>query len=266
MRKFILIIVIGLSTFPLFSFDFVDLDFSIAWQPITFFTKLEDGASSPDDFSERGQYFYYQSSLKFRSGLSLGFGLGLDSGYNKNNNIVGKFSDVLAHLGYNRFAIRVGHGNSDSIEKTTVDLLMDTYGIDYYTPAPWYMFAGINYTYLSSPLPLSPVGGDEYHINAISQLYGIILGSDLFNYFINTKKIGLEFYPWWDGWILLSLGTTEYQDQKEFVFDFRIAYTGGLLIGGGISKLNWCLGLGYNVDGGLSLLHHGFVVRFGIKI
>ena len=254
-------------SFPLYAFDFVDLDFSIAWQPITFFSKINGGdATDLSDYFEIGQYLIYQSSLKFRQGLSLGFGIGFDSGYDKNNNAVGKISDVLANIGYKRFAIRVGKGNSFSIEKTTVDLLMDTYGTDRYTPAPWYMFAGINYTYLASPLALTSVGGENYNINAVTELYGIILGSDTFSYFIHApKNKKVEVYPWWDGYISFGIGTTKYLGEKEFSYDFRVSYNGGILIGGG-SKINWCLGLGYNVDGGLSLLHHGFVIRVGLKV
>jgi hypothetical protein len=251
---------------PLFAVDF---DFSVAWQPISFFHRVygtEPTSLFGDEFFEKGQYFTYQSSLRFRSGLNLGFGFGWDSGYDVNNNVVGLVSDVLAFIGYDRFSIRVSHGNSHSIGKTTVDLLMDTYGIDPFTPAPWYMFAGINYTYLESPLPLTSIGGEGYNINAVTHLYGIILGSDLFSYFINKPKNGIEFSFWWDGFISLGIGTTTYQENTEFAWDFRVSYTGGILIAGG-SRINWCLGLGYNVDGGFTnLLHHGFVVRFGIKI
>jgi len=267
MKKIFLLNIIFFLCFPIFAFDFVDLDFSIAWQPTTFFSQInEDGATDMSDYFERGQYLLYQASLKFRQGLSLGFGLGYDSGYNKNNNIVGKISDILANIGYKRFAIRVGHGNSNSIEKTTVDLLMDTYGIDRYTPAPWYMFVGINYTYLVSPLSLSPIGGDNYYINSITEHYGIILGSDTFSFFIHVPKNKIEIFPWWDGFISFGIGTTKYNETKEFTFDFRVSYNGGILIGGETKTLDWCLGLGYNVDGGLTLLHHGFVIRFGLTI
>jgi len=269
MKKIIFFGLFTLIILPICAFDSADIDFSIAWQPVTFFSKVNsDGPTILfDEKAERGQYYTYQSSLKFRSGLNIGFGLGFDSEYNKNNNIVGIMSDILATMGYKRFAVRTGHGKSDNINKTTVDLLIDTYGIDYYTPAPWYMFAGINYTYLESPLPYSPVGGDDYNIQAVTQLYGIILGSDLFSYFINKNKINtVEFYPWWDGWINLGIGKTIYQDTEEFVYDIRVSYTGGVLMGGG-SKVNWCLGLGFNLDGGVTnLLHYGFVTRFGIKM
>jgi len=267
MKKIIGIVLLYFLALPLFAFDFVDLDFSVSYQPVTFFTKINnEDTTDLSDFIERGQYMTYQSSLKFRQGLSLGFGIGFDSGYNKNNNFIGKVSDILANVGYKHFAIRVGRGNSLSIRKTTVDLVMDTYGIDKYTPAPWYMFVGINYTYLISPLPLTSIGGYNYNINAITELYGIILGSDTFSYFIHAPKVKkIEFYPWWDGFITFGIGTTKYQGIKEFSYDLRVSYNGGILIGGG-TKLNWCLGLGYNVDGGLSLLHHGFVVRFGLKM
>jgi len=266
-KKNIFLFLFIFSFHPLFSYDFTELDFSIAWQPFTFFHKVEGFETTTlDEYFERGQFITYQSNLRFRSGFCIGLGLGYDSGYDKNNNIVGKVSDVLANVGYDIFAIRISHGNSYSIKKTTVDLLFDTYEFDYYTPAPWYMFAGINYTYLESPLPLSPVGGDDYSIKAETQLYGIILGSDLFSFFINTPKFGVDFYPWWDGWILLSIGTTSFLDKKEYIYDIRVSYTGGILIGGGY-LIDWCLGLGYNLDGGFTnLLHHGFVVRFGIKI
>jgi hypothetical protein len=273
MKKKILLIYLAVLTIPLIALDNLDLNFSIAWKPFNswnnskkFWLNEEDEVKLDLD---RGQYFLFWSNLKHRSGFNFGFGLNIDSGYKKNDNLVGYLSDILAYLGYENYSIRVAHGkltgsetytgvtDKFSGELTTVDLLMDL--------IPGFYFLGINYTYLSTPVILTKSNLSMKSGIAKTNLYGIVMGSDTFSLFINYDMHSI-WYFWLEGWLSLGMGTAKHDktSEKAFAWDIRTDYTLGLLIGGG-KNIKYCLGLGYNVNGGLALLHHGFIMRIGMK-
>jgi len=274
LKKTFFLIYFIILAMPLIALDTLDLNFSIAWKPYTswnsskkFWLNEENEVKLDLD---RGQYFIFWSNLRHRSGFNLGFGLNIDSGYKKNDNLVGYLSDILAYLGYENYSIRVAHGkftgsetyagitDKFSGELTSVDLLMDY--------IPGYLFFGINYTYLSVPAILTKsnlsikAGATETH------LYGIVIGSDTFSEFINYDTHS-NYGLWLEGWLSFGMGFAKHDktDEKAFGWDIRADYTLGLLIGGG-EKSKFCLGLGYNINGGVALLHHGFIVRIGMKI
>jgi len=273
MKKKILLIYLIILAMPLIALNNLDLNFSIAWKPYTSWNSSKEFWLGKENEVildlDRGQYFIFWSNLKHRSGFNFGFGLNIDSGYKKNDNLVGYLSDILAYLGYENYSIRVAHGEftgsetsagiSDKFfgELTTVDLLMDY--------IPGYLFFGINYTYLAIPVILTKSNLSIKSGIAKTNLYGIVMGSDTFSEFINYDTHS-NFGLWLEGWLSLGVGSAKHDKttEKAFAWDIRADYTLGLLVGGG-KKIKYCMGLGYNINGGLALLHHGFIIRIGMK-
>ena len=272
MKKYYFIFLFFMASFPALAQSAFNFDFSVAYQPFVNWESVDlmffDDAESNLNF-DLGQYIVFRSNIRHRSGINFGFGLGIDSGYDRNNNFVGVFSDILALLGYNNFSIRVSHGRLSGIDRnnngerfigdlTSVALLYDI--------RPGWFFIGINYTYLSSPAALAPAHMNSTRGNAVTHLYGIIIGQDSFSIFNDVDLTAIQMAPWLEGWVSLGLGRTTYRTTNEnfFAMDLRFDYTLGILLGWG-TTISFTLGLGYNWNRGFSLFHHGFVGRLGVS-
>ena len=103
---FLLLLMLPISVFGLNS---LDLNFSVAYQPFVSFGNVLMGFDNMKLDYNKGQGISFFTDLKHRSGFNFGFGFGIDTGYKKNDNIVGILSDVLAYIGMKNFSVRVTH-------------------------------------------------------------------------------------------------------------------------------------------------------------
>ena len=231
-----------------------------------------------------GHYTAYQAELKHRSGFNLGFGFSYDSGYKIDDNFVGHIADILGHLGFQVFSIRVTNFSlpgkvifydfetkqsttrAFTNRRTTVELLYNFYkDYDWYwdwnddwegEPTGWSL--GIYYQNAS-------LAGEK--TESIYHSYGIMFGFDNFSAFLKAYDLlaekyyygGFHFGFWTEIWWRLGFG-------GPILFDYYGDTTFGALFAVGKDENSFLLGgIGYNFEMNLGALRHGLIIRAGIK-
>jgi hypothetical protein len=244
MRKKILFFfaLVFLSSFSLYS---LDLETSVTYQP-SIFTKTMFPDGNYDVAYGPGQQIIYQAGLNFRSGFNFGFGIKYDSGYDINDNLVGKAADVMGYLGFKYFTVKISHlsipgkatfisiGNNPwdiqpadgqpeirefESKKTSVELLLDLSGLLSEGEYVNFFYVGLYYAYSVYPKYTSfkkditnwyggQSGGQFYHTERTAQTYGVVCGIDGFSYMINHQEDeNIALNGWFEGWFVLGFGT-----------------------------------------------------------
>jgi hypothetical protein len=294
MKKAIFILVFTISSFSLYGFDSLDLDFSVSYQPLTFTYAFKMFSFSDSDYYDLiyhtpGQFMVYQAGLKHRSGFNFGFGLKYDSGYKKDDNVIGNFSDVLAYLGFKGFQIRVTQLNTpftiilnpsfitedqNRIEnftqkRTTVELLYN------FRDPDWEIFyVGIYYQSYDGIPNIVDRYGRVYFMNDTlsSSSYGFVLGMDTFSQiYDNNGKFDIG--VWVELWLYAGLSPSagdfgskiESNVYRVPLLDYRFNSIYGVTFGWG-KRTKLVAGIGYNFELDWGLLRHGAIVRGGIRL